>query len=105
MTVVDDSRLQFEDGDNVTFKEVGGLAINDTEKPAGFPIKTLGPYTFQIEGLPAGQYTTGGYATQVKKTKVLNFVSFCNISQFQTQFNFSKSRNPLRSHLLHQENS
>lgn len=74
--MVDDARIQFEDGDNVTFKEVGGLAINDTDKPLGYTIKTLGPYTFSIEGLPAGQYTTGGYATQVKKAKVLNFVWF-----------------------------
>lgn len=93
VTVVDDSRIQFENGDNVTFREVGGLqALNENEK--GYEIKILGtytlyfplvlclpvfmflgPYTFSIGDVSSlGQYTTGGYATQVKKSKVLNFV-------------------------------
>jgi len=72
VTVVDDARIQFEDGDLVTFREVGGLKeLNEGE----YKIKILGPYTFSIgDAAKSGQYTTGGYATQVKKTKKLNFV-------------------------------
>jgi hypothetical protein len=41
VTVVDDSRIQFENEDTVTFREVGGLqGLNENEK--GFEIKLLG---------------------------------------------------------------
>jgi len=73
VTVVDDARIQFEDGDLVTFREVGGLRdLNQGE----YKIKILGPYTFSIGEISNfGQYTLGGYATQVKKPKTLNFKS------------------------------
>ena len=41
VTVVDDSRIQFENEDFVTFREVGGLTgLN--ENTTGFEIKILG---------------------------------------------------------------
>lgn len=73
VTVVDDARIQFEDGDTVSFSEVGGLTGLNTEQ---FKVKLLGPYTFNIGDVSKhGQYTTGGYVTQVKQPKKLNFKS------------------------------
>jgi len=69
ITVVDDSRLQFEDGDEVEFSEVQGMKLEGKHK-----IKILGPYSFSVGDLTnAGAYKTGGYATQVKKIKTLDF--------------------------------
>lgn len=72
VTVTDDTRIQFEDGDEVQFSEVGGMDLNGTIHK----VKTLGPYTFTIGDTSSlGAYTTGGYATQVKKPKTLKFQS------------------------------
>jgi ubiquitin-activating enzyme E1 len=75
VTVVDEQRLQFEDGETVTFTEVGGMTeINDPEKI--FKLKLTGQYTFTI-GDTSGfsRYTNGGYVTQVKQPKLLKFKS------------------------------
>lgn len=72
VTIVEEQRLQFDDGEVVTFSEVGGLnELNGTEHK----IKLTGPYTFTIGKLPAGAYTNGGYVTQVKQSKTLKFNS------------------------------
>lgn len=56
----------------VTFTEVGGLKDLNS---GSYKIKILGPYTFSIGDVTKfGQYTTGGYVTQVKQPKTLNFV-------------------------------
>lgn len=75
VTIVDEQRLQFEDGDIVSFTEVGGMTeLNDSKKV--FKVKVTGQYTFTIgDTSNFGSYTNGGYATQVKQTKELNFVS------------------------------
>lgn len=75
VTIVDEQRLQFEDGDIVSFSEVGGMTqLNDPEKV--FKVKVTGQYTFTIgDTSNFGAYTNGGYAIQVKQTKELSFKS------------------------------
>lgn len=66
VTVVDEHRLQFEDGDYVVFSEVQGMEELNQGPPR--KIKILGPYTFSIEDTTNYHaYKTGGYVTQVKQ--------------------------------------
>jgi ubiquitin-activating enzyme E1 len=73
VTVVDEQRLQLEDGDLVSFSEVGGMTeLNDPSKV--FKVKLTGQYTFTIGDTSSfGRYANGGYVTQVKQPKELNF--------------------------------
>ena len=74
VTTHDESRHGFEDGDKVTFQEVQGMTeLNGCEPRT---VKVLGPYTFSIGDTSSlSDYTRGGYATQVKVPKTVNFVS------------------------------
>lgn len=74
VTTHDESRHGFEDGDKVTFQEVQGMTeLNGCEPRT---IKVLGPYTFSIgDTSNLSEYVRGGYATQVKVPKTVNFVS------------------------------
>jgi len=74
VTVLDEARHGFEDGDHVTFVEVEGMTELNHAPPR--PVKVLGPYTFSI-GDTSGyhDYVRGGRATQVKMPKTLKFKS------------------------------
>jgi len=66
VTVVDDHRLPFEDGDHVIFTEVQGMT--ELNSAPARPIKILSPYTFSIEDTTKfAPYKVGGYVTQVKQ--------------------------------------
>jgi ubiquitin-activating enzyme E1 len=68
-----------EDGDFVTFNEVQGMTELNGCEPRKITVK--GPYTFSIgdtSGL--GNYKTGGIFTQVKMPKILDFVSYTNLT-------------------------
>ncbi len=74
VTVTDDHRIPFEDGETVTFTEVQGMTQLNNSAPR--KIKVLSPYTFSIEDTTTyGQYKTGGYVQQVKQPVSLDFVS------------------------------
>ncbi|CAG9465807.1 unnamed protein product [Pedinophyceae sp. YPF-701] len=73
VTCIDDERLQFQDGDLVTFTEVEGMTpLND-----GVPRKVMNckATSFQLDcdttGFP--EYTRGGMVAQVKQPKKLAF--------------------------------
>ena len=71
---LDEARHGLEDGDYVSFSEVGGM--DELNAAPARPVKVLGPYTFSVEGLEAmGSHTQGGIVTQVKQKKVLAFKS------------------------------
>ena len=74
VTTHDESRHGFEDGDKVTFQEVQGMTeLNGCEPRT---VKVLGPYTFSIgDTSNLSEYVRGGYASQVKVPKTVNFVS------------------------------
>jgi ubiquitin-activating enzyme E1 len=73
VTVHEDARHGFEDGDYVEFTEIVGMDQLNGAAPQ--PIKVTGPFTFEIgdtSGL--GNYAPhGGNVTQVKQPKSLNF--------------------------------
>ena len=72
-----DTRHNLEDGDFVSFSEVGGMKALNSYKPQ--EIKVLTPYSFSIcdtSKLPA--YTGGGIATEYKIPPfTIHFVSSC----------------------------
>jgi ubiquitin-activating enzyme E1 len=100
VTVLDEHRIPFEDGDWVTFSEVQGMTqLNGSERQ----IKILSPYTFSIEDTTGySPYKTGGHVTQVKKPARLNFVSLKESLQTPGEFlisDFAKFERPPHLHL------
>jgi len=97
VTVVDDQRLPFDDGEMVTFSEVQGMTELNGSSPR--PIKILSPYTFSIEDTSKyGAYKTGGYVTQVKQPIVHKFLSLqqsFDSPQFLTSDFAKMDREPL----------
>jgi len=74
VTVTDDHRIPFEDGEFVTFTEVQGMTELNNSPPR--KIKIISPFTFSIEDTtPYNPYKSGGYVTQVKQPAVLKFLS------------------------------
>jgi ubiquitin-activating enzyme E1 len=80
VTVTDDVRIPWEDGDNVILTEVQGMTQLNDGKPR--KTKILGKYTFSIEENTSSSpaYTGGGYATQSKSPRTVDFVSFTEIN-------------------------
>jgi len=74
VTCLDEARHGLEDGDYVSFTEVGGMeALNGA---AARPVKVTGPYTFTIGGCEGlGTHTHGGIVHQVKQPKTVAFKS------------------------------
>lgn len=100
VTVYDEGRHGLEDGDYVTFSEVGGMAeLNGCE---AVPIKVTGPYTFTIGDTRGfGAYTNGGYMHQVKQKKLVPFKSLRQ-SLEEPEFlmsDFAKFDRPMQLHL------
>lgn len=100
VTVVDDQRIPFEDGDYVTFSELQGMTeLNNS--PAR-PIKLISQYTFSIEDTSKySPYKTGGRVTQVKQPKTFNFLPLKE-SLEQPEFllsDFAKMDNPAQLHI------
>jgi len=100
VTCMDESRHGFEDGDYVTFQEVQGMTEINGCKPK--KITVLGPYTFSIGDTTSySDYIKGGFATQVKMPKKLNFKSLKN-SLAEPEYlisDFGKFDRPSQLHL------
>jgi ubiquitin-activating enzyme E1 len=63
----------------VTFTEVQGMTELNGCEPRKITVK--GPYTFSIgDTSDLGNYKTGGIFTQVKMPKILDFVSYTNLT-------------------------
>eukprot|EP00047_Mylnosiga_fluctuans_P019582 m.84067 g.84067 ORF g.84067 m.84067 type:complete len:1019 (+) comp8186_c0_seq2:101-3157(+) len=77
VTVLDEQRHGFEDGDYVSFVEVEGMT--QLNKAPARPVKVLGPYAFSIGDTTGfGDYVRGGRATQVKMPKAIKFKSLAD---------------------------
>lgn len=76
VTVHDDKRHGFQDGDWVTFREVEGMTeVNDKL----FKIKVLGPFSFTIgDTRTFGKYTRQGISDQVKVPFPVKFKSLAD---------------------------
>ncbi|CAG9321373.1 unnamed protein product [Blepharisma stoltei] len=75
VTVHDEKRHTYQDGDFVVFKEVQGMEELNNSPPR--PIKVLGPYTFSIEDTTGYQaYQREGIVEQVKIPEKFHFKSW-----------------------------
>ena len=100
VTVYDEGRHGLEDGDFVTFSEVGGMAeLNGCE---AVPVKVLGPYSFSIGDTRGfAPYVNGGYFHQVKQKKKVPFKSLKQ-ALLEPEFlmsDFAKFDRPMQLHL------
>eukprot|EP00197_Chlamydomonas_leiostraca_P014632 CAMPEP_0202866272 /NCGR_PEP_ID=MMETSP1391-20130828/7292_1 /ASSEMBLY_ACC=CAM_ASM_000867 /TAXON_ID=1034604 /ORGANISM="Chlamydomonas leiostraca, Strain SAG 11-49" /LENGTH=1026 /DNA_ID=CAMNT_0049546205 /DNA_START=133 /DNA_END=3213 /DNA_ORIENTATION=+ len=73
VTCVEDERLEFQDGELVTFGEVVGMDALNAHKP--IRIKNCKPHSFQLDldTSAMGEYQRGGIVTQFKEHKTLKF--------------------------------
>ena len=74
VTCVEDERLEFQDGELVTFSEVVGMEELNTMGP--IKVKGCRPHSFQLEldtTKGFGEYVRGGIVTQFKEAKKLQF--------------------------------
>ena len=91
VTCLDETRHGLEDGDYVTFTEVQGMRELNGCEPRKVSVK--GPYTFTIGDTSSfGTYTSGGIFTQVKKPKVIHFVSVFSFPNSLTDSNVARNR-------------
>ncbi|XP_076942196.1 ubiquitin-activating enzyme E1 1-like isoform X2 [Bidens hawaiensis] len=105
VTCVDDERLEFQDGDLVTFSEIHGMPELNDGKPR--KVKSCRPYSFFLEEdtTKFGTYVKGGIVTQVKQPKVLNFKPLKEALGSPGEFllsDFSKFDRPPLLHLAFQ---
>jgi len=74
VSILDDARIPFEDGEWVTFSEIQGMTELNGSEPR--KIKILSNYTFSIEDTTKyTPYQNGGYVIQVKKPVTVSFAS------------------------------
>lgn len=74
VTMLDDNRHGFEDGDYVKFLEVQGMPKLNLGEP--HKVQVLGPYAFKIDiDESYGKYEKGGLYTQVKMPTTVKFQS------------------------------
>lgn len=100
VTVLDEQRIPFEDGDFVTFSEIQGMTELNGTVPRN--IKILSPYTFSIEDTTGySPYKTGGYVTQIKRGQKIDFLSLKESLQSPEYLfsDFAKMERPSQLHL------
>lgn len=105
VSCVDDERLEFQDGDLVTFSEVHGMAELSDGKPR--KVKNVRPYSFSVEEDTTNYapYVKGGMVTQVKQPKVFKFKTLREALIDPGEFllsDFSKFDRPPLLHLAFQ---
>lgn len=101
VTCVEDERLEFQDGEYVTFSEVQGMTELNNHKP--IKIRNCRPHSFELELDTVGfkEYARGGIVTQHKEHKVLNFKTLEAAISSPGEFLLSDFSKMDRSHLLH----
>ncbi|WIA10070.1 hypothetical protein OEZ85_010280 [Tetradesmus obliquus] len=105
VTCVDDERLEFQDGQLVTFSEVVGMTELNNHKPV--KVKNCKAHSFELELDTTGfsEYVRGGIVTQHKEHKVLSFKTLAQALESPGEFlmsDFSKFERPPLLHLAFQ---
>ena len=105
VTLVDDERISFQDGDFVTFKEVKGLEVLNDGKARRIRDVNVRKNSFVLELTPdeaaSGSYVTGGVVSQVKSAKTLAFRSFASCMEEPGEWmlsDFGKFDRPAQLH-------
>lgn len=101
VTAVEDERLEFQDGELVTFAEVGGMAELNAAGP--LRVRNARPHSFEVDIDSTGfaAYERGGLATQHKEGKTLAFKTLAQALADPGEFLMSDFSKMDRPALLH----
>lgn len=101
VTCVEDERLEFDDGELVTFTEVQGMTELNDHKP--IRVKNCKAHSFELDLDTRGfkEYVSGGIVTQRKQAKVLAFKPLKEALATPGEFLLSDFSKMDRSALLH----
>lgn len=101
VTCVEDERLEFQDGELVTFSEVYGMNGINNHKP--IRVKNCKPHSFELELDTTNfePYERGGIVTQFKESKQLSFLPLARALQEPGEFLLSDFSKMDRSAMLH----
>jgi ubiquitin-activating enzyme E1 len=102
VTCVDDERLELQDGDLVTFAEVGGMTqLNALKEP--IRVRNCKAHSFELELDTSGftPYTRGGIVTQHKPGKDLSFAPLKEALDAPGEFLLTDFAKLERPRLLH----
>lgn len=101
VTTVEDERLEFQDGEEVTFSEIVGMTELNGRAP--IPVKNCKAHSFTLEIDTTGfsPYQRGGIVTQHKGSKTLAFKPLAQAIQEPGEFLLSDFSKLERSPLLH----
>jgi ubiquitin-activating enzyme E1 len=102
VTAVEDERLEFQDGELVTFSEIIGMPELNAAGP--LRVKNAKPHSFEVEidSTSFGAYQRGGIATQHKEGKTLAFKPLTEALDTPGEFllyDFSKIERSAHLHL------
>lgn len=101
VTCIEDERLEFQDGELVTFSEVKGMTEINGMGPVR--VKNCKPQSFELDVNTENfsNYVGGGLVTQVKEPKVLDFQPMAQAIQTPGEFLLSDFAKIDRSQVLH----
>ncbi|OUS47186.1 ubiquitin activating enzyme [Ostreococcus tauri] len=100
VTCIEDERVEFQDGQRITFSEVRGMTeLNGVT----CVVKDVKKHSFKLDldTTSFSQYVGGGIATQVKETKTLKFSSYAEALESPGDFLLSDFAKMERSPQLH----
>lgn len=101
VTCVEDERLEFQDGQLVTFTEIKGMTDLSDGRPRR--IRNCKAHSFEVmeDSTAYSPYVSGGIATQVKESIVLSFRSLAESLEDPAEFLLTDFAKLERSPLLH----
>jgi ubiquitin-activating enzyme E1 len=102
VTCVDDERLEFQDGDLVSFSEVGGMAqLNSLAEPVRVRNCKAHSFELELDTSSFDAYTRGGIVTQHKPGKTLAFKTLREALSAPGEFLLTDFAKLERPRLLH----
>ncbi|KAL3140560.1 E1 ubiquitin-activating protein, variant 3 [Trebouxia sp. C0010 RCD-2024] len=103
VTCVDDERMDFQDGQLVTFSEVDGLPGLNDKKPRRIQNVKVQAHSFELceDTSTYGQYQRGGIVTVHKETKTLDFKPLAQALDDPGEFLLSDFAKMERPGILH----
>ncbi|DBB17709.1 TPA: NEDD8-activating protein uba3 [Trebouxia sp. C0006] len=103
ITCVDDERMEFQDGQLVTFAEVTGMPTLNDKKPRRIKNVKVQAHTFELDEdtTSYGDYVKGGIVTEYKEHKTLDFKPLAQALEDPGEFLLSDFAKMERPGILH----
>lgn len=101
VTTVEDERLEFQEGELVTFAEVVGMSELNAAGPLRIVSAKAHSFEVDVDSTGFGAYERGGLATQHKESKTLSFKTLARAVEDPGEFLLSDFAKLERPALLH----